>query len=228
MWPFLCFSPNAKYIYLSNAYVTKDGLQGGKVFQLDINKYPIDITMIADKNTTFDGADTCKGFANPLLGPDGKIYIGTANQSRCMTVIENPDLPFPDCDVQIHERLFPFILTGRSLGNYPNYRLGPISGSPCDTIVATQQVLPIDHVLKLYPNPASNTLTIELMGFQTHSHDFTIDIVDVLGRKVYSEVMLPYSVIARVNTSALANGNYYVQIKDGVELKAVNHFVVIH
>ena len=225
---FLCFSPNAHYIYATDEYSELTIGHGGQLLQIDITKSPLKITIIADTLSLPGIPDTSCCFANPLLGPDGKIYVGTATQGKVMTVIDKPDLPYPDCGVKIHQITLPSILSGISLGNYPNYRLGPISGSPCDTIVATQQLLPIDHVLKLYPNPVSNTLTIELMGFQTHSHDFTIEIVDVLGRKVYSEVMLPYSVIAKVNTSALANGNYYVQVKDGVELKAVNHFVVIH
>ena len=50
-----------------------------------------------------------------------------------MHVIHNPDAPFPDCRIEQRGVVLPTFNAG-SVPNYPNYRLGPIDGSPCDTL----------------------------------------------------------------------------------------------
>ena len=50
-----------------------------------------------------------------------------------MLVIHQPNLPYPDCMVEQHGIKLP-TYNSASLPNFPNYRLGPLDGSPCDTL----------------------------------------------------------------------------------------------
>jgi hypothetical protein len=88
--------------------------------------------------------DTFDGFVQPgwfgmefgpmFEAPDGRIYIvPPAGSSEFIHVIEHPNLPGKACKFQQHS----INLTkpnGRSSPNLPNYRLGPIDGSDCDTL----------------------------------------------------------------------------------------------
>ncbi len=88
--------------------------------------------------------DTFDGFIEPgwfgtyfgpmALAPDGRIYIApTSGGSRRFHVIDRPDLPSPDCRFLQHH-IFLDKWNARSMPNIPNFRLGPIDGSPCDTL----------------------------------------------------------------------------------------------
>jgi hypothetical protein len=85
------------------------------------------------------------GFIDPLfslgstyffmaqLAPDGKIYICTQNGTQYLHVINQPDNPGFLCDVTQHSfHLNTF--NGSSLPNFPNFRLGPLPCSVCDTL----------------------------------------------------------------------------------------------
>ena len=67
------------------------------------------------------------------LAPDNKIYISTTNSTHYLHVINNPDSGGIACNVQqhaIHLNTF----NDMSLPNFPNFRLGAIPCSTCDTL----------------------------------------------------------------------------------------------
>jgi hypothetical protein len=55
------------------------------------------------------------------------------NGVRYLHVINNPDLPCPACNIEQHGVHLP-TYNAASLPNFPNYRLGPLDGSPCDSL----------------------------------------------------------------------------------------------
>ena len=67
------------------------------------------------------------------LAPDGKIYINSPSGVHYLHVIHQPDLPYADCMVEQHGNTLP-TYNAFSMPNFPNYRLGPLDGSPCDTL----------------------------------------------------------------------------------------------
>ncbi|MBP6185261.1 MAG: PKD domain-containing protein [Saprospiraceae bacterium] len=67
------------------------------------------------------------------LAPDGKIYWNSRNGSIYFHVIEDPDLPGKLCNYKQHAVDFGVSIS-ITMPNYPNYRLGPLDGSPCDTL----------------------------------------------------------------------------------------------
>jgi hypothetical protein len=69
-----------------------------------------------------------------MTAPDGRIYlVPPAGSSEFIHVIDRPDLPATDVRfLQHHINLTK--PNGRTAPNLPNFRLGPLDGSSCDTL----------------------------------------------------------------------------------------------
>jgi PKD repeat protein len=120
----IAISPNSRFLYVPSF---------GNLYQFDLQAADI----IGSKQTihydgfTENGAST--GFFLAQLAPDGKIYISASNTVHYLHVIHQPNLPYPDCMVEQHGITLP-TYNSFSMPNFPNYRLGPLDGSPCDTL----------------------------------------------------------------------------------------------
>ncbi|NBC09504.1 MAG: PKD domain-containing protein [Bacteroidetes bacterium] len=124
----VAISPSSRYLYVSS-YL--------RVFQYDL--WATDVEASRDTVAEWDGFVEDGFFATTFylaqLAPDGKIYINSNNSVSYLHVIEQPDLPGDSCQVCQHCVDLP-TKNAFSLPNFPNYRLGPLEGSPCDTLRA--------------------------------------------------------------------------------------------
>lgn len=121
----LAISPNSRFLYVSSFL---------NVYQFDL--WADDIAASKVKVAEWDGfmdGNIATLFYLSQLAPDGKIYINSISSPRYLHVINQPNLPYPDCDVQQHGVYLP-TRNSSSLPNFPNYRLGPWDGSPCDSL----------------------------------------------------------------------------------------------
>ena len=128
----VAFSPSGRFLYVSN---------GRWLWQYDVTAEDILATeiLIAEKDTfTFYlpwwggsvGVDLC----HMKLGPDGRIYIFSCiTTNRYIGVINYPDEKGTLADVKQHALYTP-VYFARTVPNMPEYRLGPLDGSPCDTL----------------------------------------------------------------------------------------------
>jgi len=66
------------------------------------------------------------------LGPDGRIYCRPLNGQNCMHRINHPERPGLECEAQPNH--FNFDFPYKNMPHFPNFRLGPVDGSPCDTL----------------------------------------------------------------------------------------------
>ena len=154
----LALSPNGKYMYICHT---------SKILQFDITAK--DISKSADTIAYYDGyiEDDIKvlkaSFYLAQSAPDGKIYINSGNGVKHLHVIHKPNKKGVACQMQQHAfRLKTW--NGGTLPNYPNYRLGPIDGSPCDT-------LGIDNIpvaLFRYDKDTLNTFLVEFTDLSHH------------------------------------------------------------
>jgi len=118
-------SPDSRYLYVFHTTV---GYQ-----------YDLKATNIFESEVLIGQYD---GFISGLYGsyflfaqtaPDGRIYVGSWAGTFHWHTIQFPNRQSIDCDFEQHSIEFPvYLLEG--LPNSPNFRLGPIDGSLCDTL----------------------------------------------------------------------------------------------
>ncbi|MFZ4544499.1 MAG: hypothetical protein ACOYOA_10645 [Saprospiraceae bacterium] len=145
-------SPNSRFLYYSGR---------GKVVQYDLSAADIKAseTIVGVWDNFIDIAET--DFYLSQLGPDGKIYICTFGSTPWMHYINKPDEKGVACDFRLRGIKLP-TANAWTLPNHPNYRLGALKGSPCDTLhsIAVKEK-EISLQATLFPNPTSDQVTIK-------------------------------------------------------------------
>ncbi len=168
-------SPNGRFLY----YHTLK-----KIYQYDLDAPDIDSskTLVA----TYDGFVSVSqtDFYKSQLAPDGKIYINSFGQVYYLHVIEYPDSAGLACQVRQHAIELPNYHFA-AMPNYPNYRLGVLAGSSCDTIsVGIHESHRQTSQMEIYPNPATDQLTVL---FDTNeSFEGKILIHDMQGKLIHT------------------------------------------
>lgn len=175
----IAFAPNSRFLYFSDGF---------NLWQVDVlDKMPLSERQpIAyyDRYNLYNNLksrpDDTDFLSYMQLGPDGRIYIlatggDTRNPVRFYHVIEYPDRKGKAA--VFHPR--GLILQGGTgngwcMPNFPNYRLGPLDGSPCDTLGLNNEVAARFRYL---PRSARHPLQMEFIDLsvrepQTWSWDF--------------------------------------------------------
>jgi len=125
-------SPNSRYLY----YIAYQRIYQYDLWTDDILASEFTVAVYdgyQEPILCFDNLAFNTHFYLGQLAPDGRIYINNTNGVRSLHVIENPDEPGEACQVKQHSFWLP-TYNSFSLPNFPNYRLGPLDGSPCDTL----------------------------------------------------------------------------------------------
>jgi hypothetical protein len=220
----VCFSPNGRYIYASQA----DGI----TFTLNLVQYDLQSTNPAlNKVTLFSGAFDHEGFKYLRLGPDDKIYAlvecgwnsghpCTLLDSSRFSIIHNPDSSGLACNFVLND-----LYAGRWIKPTwptmaPNYDLGPIDGSPCDTlgidtrpadpdttVKFTQDIWP--EQLKVYPNPVQEQVIIESGGGVEVT---AYHLYDLQGKVLQESVFKHPNSHFEINTLNIPPGHYVLEV----------------
>jgi hypothetical protein len=153
----LAISANSRYLYVSGVKY---------LFRYDLNASNIidtkDTVAIRDGNFNTFGYSS---FRQMQLASNGKIYITTLIATKTLHTINTPDEA--NCNV-IQRGQATASFTADGLPNYPNFRLGPVDGSVCDSlgidniVVATIPQKTMEDFLNVFPNPASDILNVEI------------------------------------------------------------------
>jgi hypothetical protein len=72
-------------------------------------------------------------FGLSQLAPNGKIYVSTVGATKYLSVIHKPNLKGVACEAEIRAIELP-VINDSSMPNHAYYGLGPLDGSPCDTL----------------------------------------------------------------------------------------------
>jgi len=119
-------SPNSRYLYVMATY---------HVFQYDLSDD--DIFSTEQLVEVWDGTKYYNiwpvDFYLGQPGPDGRIYVNSTNSSVSMHYINFPDRPGTGCQFRQNGIWTPTLIQVE-MPNLPNYRLGPVDGSACDTL----------------------------------------------------------------------------------------------
>lgn len=124
------FSPDSKLLYICESDslfqfpISEDGILGERVLIDVYDGY---------QSHLFGPNFAPTKFRQLQLAPDGKIYCNpTWLQTREYGVINKPNNPGKACDFRQHSLRMPALKY--TSPSFPNYRLGPIDGSSCDTL----------------------------------------------------------------------------------------------
>jgi hypothetical protein len=196
------FSPSSRFLYLTTFF--------------DIYQYDTwDENMISDAIhiATWDS------FLNPIyqipvlfsiqqIAPDNKIYISGWNGVEYLNVLNSPDSLGFDCDFEPHSYVLPQY--NNSIPTFPNYDLGALDGSPCDTIVNIPTGLqpPNSASFRISPNPATTWLNIV---YET-SADGLFELFDINGKRVAATSLYHYFKNRLIDVSNLPAGVYLATV----------------
>jgi hypothetical protein len=225
----IAISPNSRFLYLMTRTI---------ISQYDLMSDDIEASVL--KVAERDGwisylingtPDYSPSFYQSQLGPDGKIYVFNAAGRLTFAVIESPDSLGLSCNVIQHKYNFPQWGTVAQPPRFPNFRLGAMVGSPCDTIVytSTTSVSRPHASMKLLPNPATDytVADIRVSDYSENQH-ITLSVVDVSGREVKRRSVSAYTSLQRIETRDLGAGLYFVRLYVRGNVVVVNKLIVGH
>jgi hypothetical protein len=200
-------SPNSRYAYF---------IEFEHIWQYDLEAVDIAASevVVAIYDGFYDSFELFRSyFTLAQLAPNGKIYIMTPNSTRYFHIINHPDSAGIACEVIQHG--FELPRWNNSIPHYPNFRLGPIDGSPCDTLginnpVATEEVpIPQDVEVRVYPNPVSDYFFVH---FAEPVYDAVLMLYDAAGKEVLSKSLS--AVVSTIDVRNLPGGLYLYSICD--------------
>jgi Secretion system C-terminal sorting domain len=215
----LAFSPNNRFLYLSSTKY---------IYQFDLQS--TDIAASRKTVAIYDGfiiGGLSTRFYQCELAPDNKIYVSCPGGKEAVHVIEHPDSLGLACKVIQHKHILPYPIIG-GLPNFPNFHLGPLVGSGCDTIAFTETkevVAGKESGLNfvLYPNPTNDVLTIDLLE-NINSHSEYI-IYNCMGSRVGGDNLTEKT--TQIPVGQLPAGIYNVVIRLPERIMAVKRFQII-
>lgn len=204
------FSPDGSKVYVS-------GSCDKELFQycLSCDGEPIDST----KKLIYDGPTGQYCLAQHQIGPDGKIYIATVynvipndvfnskNQNLC--VINEPNEIYPLCDFDSNTISLGTRRVIGGLPNMPNYNLGALVGSECDTLGTSVGNLIEKSKINIYPNPASDELYLNC----ENEIELNYSLKTIIGSEIRSGKFIGKKTI---DLSDIASGVYIIEISDNL------------
>ncbi len=187
------FSEDSEYVYFSRWY---------RVVKVPFQNPPDTLRASYTPPSGFGGS-----FVQMYRDPYGRIFIAPQASEPYLHLIGAGDSAPDTARVQFEGLRLPRRIQ-RTIPHYPNYALGPLAGSPCDTLMITA-VAPAPSVgsgLRLYPNPAADKITVE-MEFAGQKE---LILFDALGRAL--RTLSTSSISVEVDLRYLPKGIYFIQV----------------
>ena len=209
------FSPDASKLYVTTADDTT------YLFQYDLNASNIS----QSKNTLWTTNYPLYTGGGLKLAPDNKIYLASIYYNGVqfpypyqdtvynmynmnLSVINQPDSLGIACDFQPYS----FYLGGKrtylGLPNNPDYELGALTGSICDTLTSVKEITE-QNVINIFPNPFFNKIALQ---YQQHSSTKIKEatIFNSMGEIVFEKKVT--QTLYELDLSFLPNGIYFLTI----------------
>ncbi len=223
------YSPNGNVFYIGRT--SYGGIGGDFNYLLQYDLTSVDIPNSCDTlDTTMYPIADC---GDLRLAPDGKIYYSQAYPwgfpyedsmynyvNMNLGVINNPDVVGSGCNFAP----FSFYLGGKrtyyGLPNNPYYSLGPLVGSPCDTLSVSIKESTVSYSsISISPNPASH---IAYFNAKHIKGDFgLLSILSINGELLYQKSIPIFNggfATSRLDFSNYNNGLYIVSFKTDTEI----------
>jgi hypothetical protein len=204
----IAFSPNSRYLYASSWHT---------VYQLNVDttNIPASLKVVA-VNDTFASPSPpfFTDFWLMYLAANGKIYVTSGSGVVDLHYINYPDSAELACDVHLHDLHLSF-WSVRAVPNHPNYYLGRLVGSPCDTLTSISDIAPHDFKFSISPNP--NNGNFKIMYLLPQNSKGILEVFDINGKAIYKQNLPPWSTMQYISLPKLANGVYNCTITSNIE-----------
>jgi hypothetical protein len=213
-------SSNSRFLYVFSYYY---------IYQYDLFSSNVAASKIIV--AVYDGILNQEGFElnfnTGQLAADGRIYILPSGYKNVLHTIEYPDSLGIACKVIQRKHMYPTYIGNRP-PNFPNFRLGALKGSPCDTLTTPTQEINQIGQLKIYPNPATDILKIDMtLDDYSALERCQLRVVDIVGKVHQTHTLSNFASIKEISVANLANGLYFVQLVDKQGFLIANSKVVV-
>jgi hypothetical protein len=191
----LSFSPSGRFLYVNT-------------FK-EVHQFDLMDTHVQQSIIRVGMEDTLHStmFEQSQIGPDGKIYIGNFNGStNSLSVVNNPEEKGLQCNFTYHSDTIKGSLAVNGIPNMPNYHLGALIGSACDTITAINEVNTTYTNAYFFPNPASDYAKL-FLNFATQETG-ELQLYDLRGRVVLNYSIIPDKAVQEINLKSVNSGTY--------------------
>ena len=201
------FSPNSRFLYANDTR---------KVWQFDT--WEEDFFSAADTIGWIDFSivPTCAN-EQMKLAPDGKIYIPCRLNESVMNVIHNPDEQGLAANFEQNGLILP--TRGSNVPNHPNYKLGPLDDSLCDTLGIDNVIVSTSNPQEehtqnftIFPNPTTAAFTLQCIHPVTKNTMLTL--TDAMGRVVLQQSLTNGESNFEIEVADLVRGIYFYSISN--------------
>jgi hypothetical protein len=212
----LSFSSDSKYLYHCSFQ---------KIYQINTDTTSIDTVAINDGYySPYPPFQT--DFWTMYLAANGKIYISSGNGVIDLHYINYSDSAGLACDVHQHALHLP-CFSVRGNVNHPNYYLGPMTGSTCDSLphVGIGEIINHDFHFSISPNPVTDRYT-KIIYLLPQNKPGWFEMNDMHGREVFKELLPPWSSLQYISLPQLPDGIYCAAVISG-SYRAIKKIVVM-
>jgi hypothetical protein len=188
------FSPGGRYLYINNLN--------------DLTQYDLASSNIQDSVELYV-SDTTDIYEIGMLqlAPNGIIYGSTWNGGlEALHIIANPDSGGVGCNFEYGGQPT-FTLNSANLPNLINYKLGPLIGSGCDTILNITSQATEAGIFRIQPNPADKYFYAE-MSLQGN---YDLDLLNTDGQTIKRKQTRQIDIF---DTHDLPSGVYFLKVID--------------
>jgi len=200
----LAFSTSGQYLYACSSQ---------KIFQIDTDSLTVDTVAFYDGFYSPDSNCCPTTFWNMYLAANGKIYITSGSGVQHIHEINFPDSAGQACDVQQHS-INLGIYNLRAVPNHPNYYLGPLPGSGCDSLTSVSDFATQELKFEIMPNPVSDG-HVKIIYMLPGNSAGVFSVFDMTGRNVFNYPLPVWSTLQHFSLSGLPNGFYNATLISG-------------
>ncbi len=193
------FSSNSELLY----YMTHDSL-----WQVDLSYQNLEEgnVFIEEWNGITDPFPTT--FFDAALGPDCRIYIRSGSSTQSVNVINKPNERGVACDFVQQGIQFPYTNERGAWPNFPRWRVD--EEEKCDSSIVSLfgELVYYRQDLKVYPNPSTGPMTIDLPEDQTTGY---LSIIDASGQSILQKEIHQIAARYTIDLSIYPTGLYFIE-----------------
>jgi Secretion system C-terminal sorting domain len=204
----IAFSPDGAMLYVASY---------SEINQIDL----LDTTTIA---ITLIAKDAPNLYQTLALAVNDHIYVGNFHATHSyMSYIHQPNKKGLACDFRADGVRCDYTNLDNP-PNVPNYRLGRLIGSPCDTVYKPPvPTTPVPEAWSIYPNPVTDVLSIAVPDSAAQS--INASMCSSTGQLIARQaVVVNAQHVASINVGYLAKGVYVLKVSNGTS-KFISKFV---